>query len=93
MLANAMYYRVTLQVSPNGKRRGFNVLAGFDPELVFRTAAYKETAALNATTGDIDVIVQKLAKHANAGDVQNLTAGNVQKFIDKNDEALNQAFG
>ena len=93
LIANTMFYRVTEQKSPSGRTLGWNILGGFDPKLVFATAAYKESAACNATTGDIDLVVAKMAKHGNAGGVSNLTSPALLKKIAKNDEQLAYAFG
>jgi hypothetical protein len=92
IIANTMYYRVTEQKTPSGKTIGWNVLGGFDPKLVFSTAAYKESATDNATTGDIELVVAKMAKHANAARTSDLTSSGMLKKIAKNDEALALAF-
>ena len=92
IIANTLYYRVTEQKTPSGKVVGWNVLGGFDPKLVFSTAAYKESATDQATSGDIDLVVAKMAKHANAASTSNLTSSGMLKKIAANDEALSLAF-
>jgi hypothetical protein len=93
LIANTMNFRVVEQKTPSGRTVGWNILGGFDPKLVFATAAYKESACDNATTGDIQVVVDKMAKHANAAGTCNLTSPAMLKKIAKNDERLAYAFG
>jgi catabolite regulation protein CreA len=88
-----MYYRVTEQKTPSGNTVGFNILGGFDPKLVYATAAYRESATCYVTTGEVDAVVAKMALHANAADTCNLTSPAMLKKIAKNDEQLAYAFG
>jgi len=92
VIANTMYFRVTEQKTPSGKTVGWNILGGFDPKLVFATAAYKESCTDNATTGEIDFIVAKMAKHGNAASTSNVTSSGMLKKIAKNDERMAFAF-
>jgi hypothetical protein len=93
LIANTMYFRVVEQKTPSGRTLGWNILGGFDPKLVFATATYKESACDNATTGDIQVVVDKMAEHARAANTCNMTSPALLKKIAKNDEQLAYAFG
>ncbi len=86
LIANTMFFRVTEQKTPSGNTVGWNILGGFDPKLVFATAAYKESATCYTTSTDIQRSVDKMAKLANAASTSDLTSSGILKKIAKNDE-------
>jgi hypothetical protein len=84
--ANTLYFRVTEQKAPSGTVLGTNILAGFDPKLVYKTASYRETGVVKLTTMAMMAVVQKLAQHANADRTENVTALGMMKKMAKYDE-------
>jgi hypothetical protein len=83
--ANTLFYRVTEQKTPSGKIVGLNILGGFDPKLTFKSAAYRETALCILTTAQLEEVVLGLAVHANAAELENVTALGMLKKLAKND--------
>jgi len=61
------------------------MLAGFTEQITHRTAAYVETLSPNETLTqvEIDAVIDRLKKHANAVDYTNITHPNVLKKIGK----------
>ena len=92
MLANKMYFRVLLQKTPSGATVGLNVIAGYNPKITFGTREFVDSLSLDATNGDVAVVVARFAKISNAAETECCTSANVQKLLNANDMALEAAF-
>jgi hypothetical protein len=71
-----------IRIVPQDKDRGYQLLVGFDPALVQRTAVQLTTLSV-ISRASINAAVDSAKQHYNAVEVKDLTASALQKKLAK----------
>ncbi len=79
MIASTVFVRVTAQ----DRKRGYQLLAGFDSKLVIATATRVMTLNGVLTRDQLNDAIARVAKDLNASDVRDVTASGIQTQLRK----------
>lgn len=79
MIASTVFVRVTAQ----DRKRGYQLLAGFDSKLVIATATRVMTLNGALTREQLNAAIERVSKELNASEVRDITASGIQTQLRK----------